>query len=106
MRKGRVVIAGSVNNDFEHSEINGPTVGTRWAHGPRERAKFSWLCHYSTLISNQHSLKNLANLSTEIIDSSAWFNEREAKTLVGNLCFFGFLCGPGLQVYYEFHHVI
>ncbi|WZZ50831.1 hypothetical protein YC2023_050938 [Brassica napus] len=41
MGKGGVVIAGSVNNDFEHSEINGPTVGTRWAHGPRERALWS-----------------------------------------------------------------
>ena len=30
--KGRVVIAGSVNNDFEHLEKNNePTVGTRWS---------------------------------------------------------------------------
>ncbi|WZZ50832.1 LOW QUALITY PROTEIN: hypothetical protein YC2023_050939 [Brassica napus] len=31
--KGHVVIAGSVNNDFEPWKINGPIVGTRW--GPR-----------------------------------------------------------------------
>ena len=42
MGKGRVVIAGSVNNDFEPSEINGPTVGWDGVHGPRERA---WVTH-------------------------------------------------------------
>ena len=42
MEKGRVVIAGSINNDFELSEINGPTVGWDGAHGLRERA---WVAH-------------------------------------------------------------
>ena len=42
MGKGRVVIAGSVNNDFEPSEINGLTVGWDGAHGPRELA---WVAH-------------------------------------------------------------
>ena len=42
MGKGRVVIAESVNNDFEPWKINAPPVGWDGAHGPSERA---WVAH-------------------------------------------------------------
>ena len=43
MGKGRVVIAGSLNNDFEPLEkLTDRSLERDGAHGPRERA---WMAH-------------------------------------------------------------
>ena len=60
MEKGRVVIAGLLNNDFEHWKFTHRPLERDGAHRPRER---TWVAH---------SLWEVGELQVSIGDNSSW----------------------------------